>query len=80
MTGLLSLGVLGVPWHTQILSDQLILFQPGGDRLCPPNYYCTPRFLDGPECFSIKVLVYKVDIDAFYIRLHYLNFENYKSL
>ena len=32
-SGLLSLGVPGVPgvpWHTQILADQLTLFQPGG--------------------------------------------------
>ena len=29
-TGLLSLGVQGVPWHTQILADQLTLFQGGG--------------------------------------------------
>ena len=28
--GLSSLGVPGVPWHTQILADQLTLFQPGG--------------------------------------------------
>ena len=27
--GLSSLGVPGVPWHTQILADQLTLFQPG---------------------------------------------------
>ena len=27
--GLSSLGVPGVPWHTQILVDQLTLFQPG---------------------------------------------------
>ena len=25
-----SLGVLGVPWYTQYLADQLALFQPGG--------------------------------------------------
>ena len=33
LVGLLSLGVPGVPsvpWHTQILADQLTLFQPGG--------------------------------------------------
>ena len=29
-TGVSSLGVSGVPWHTQILVDQLTLFQPGG--------------------------------------------------
>ena len=29
-TGVSSLGVLGVPWHPQILSDQLTLSQPGG--------------------------------------------------
>ena len=28
--GLSSLGVPGVPWHTQILVDQLTLFQPVG--------------------------------------------------
>ena len=28
--GLSSLGVPGVPWHTQILADQLTLFQVGG--------------------------------------------------
>ena len=28
--GLSSLGVPGVPWHTQFLADQLTLFQPGG--------------------------------------------------
>ena len=28
--GLSSLGVPGVPWHTQYLADQLTLFQPGG--------------------------------------------------
>ena len=49
--GLSSLGVPGVPWHTQILADQLTLFQPGGDRLCPPNYYWYTRIFrpsDGP--------------------------------
>jgi hypothetical protein len=30
ITGLSSLGVPGVPWHTQILADQLTQFQPGG--------------------------------------------------
>ena len=50
--GLSSLGVPGVPWHTQNLADQFTLFQPGGDRLCPPNYYWHTRIFrpsDGPE-------------------------------
>ena len=29
-SGLLSLGVPSMPWHTQILADQLTPFQPGG--------------------------------------------------
>ena len=29
-SSLSSLGVPGVPWHTQILADQLTLFLPGG--------------------------------------------------
>ncbi len=38
-----SLGELGVPWHTQILADQLTLSQPGGPDyahqiiLAPPD-------------------------------------------
>ena len=28
--GLSSLGVPGVPWHTQILVNQLTIFRPGG--------------------------------------------------
>jgi hypothetical protein len=35
-SGLLSLGVPGVPWHTQILVDQLTLFQPGGTDYAHP--------------------------------------------
>ena len=30
ISGPSSLGVPGVPWHTQYLADQLTLFQPGG--------------------------------------------------
>ena len=30
-------------WHTQILTDQLTLFQPGRDGLCSPNYYWNTR-------------------------------------
>ena len=43
LSGPSSLGVPGVPWHTQILADQLSLFSTRGDRLCPPNYYWHPR-------------------------------------
>ena len=37
---LLSLEVPGVPWHPQILADQLTLSQQGGGdgRLCPPDF------------------------------------------
>ena len=49
--GLSSLGVPGVPWHTQILADQLTPISTRADRLCPPNYYWHTRILrpsDGP--------------------------------
>ena len=36
ITGVSSLGVPAVPWqHTQILEDQLSLFQPGGGQIMP---------------------------------------------
>ena len=53
--GLSSLGVPGVPWHTQILADQLTLFQPGQT----PNYIITtgtPGFSDLPTALFIESL------------------------
>ena len=46
--GLSSLGVPGVPWHTQILADQLTLFQPGGTYYAHLITTGTPRFSDLP--------------------------------
>ena len=45
VTGLSSLGVPGVPWHTQILADQLTLIQPGGGA----NY---AHYITRPSGFS----------------------------
>ena len=33
--GVSSLGVPGVPWHPQILADQLPLSQPAGGQIIP---------------------------------------------
>ena len=46
--GLSSLGVPGVPWHTQILADQLTLFKPGGTDYAHLITTGTPGFLDLP--------------------------------
>ena len=46
--GVSSLGVPGVPWHTQILADQLILFQPGGTDDAHLIITGTPGFSDPP--------------------------------
>ena len=43
-----SLGVPGVPWHTQILADQLTLFQPGGTDYAHLIITGTPGFSDLP--------------------------------
>ena len=48
MTGLSSLGVPGVPWHTQILADHLTLLQPGGTDYAHLITIGTPRFSDLP--------------------------------
>ena len=44
--GLSSLGVPGVPVHTQILADQLTLFQPGGTDYAHLITTGTPGFSD----------------------------------
>ena len=46
--GLSSLGVPGVPWHTQILADQLTLFQPEGTDYAHLITIGTPGFSDLP--------------------------------
>ena len=38
----------GVPWHTQILADQLTLFQPGGTDYAHLITTGTPGFYDLP--------------------------------
>ena len=51
--GLSSLGVPGVPWHTQILSDQLTLFQPGETDYAHLITTGTPGFSDLPTALHI---------------------------
>ena len=43
-----GLSSLGVPWHTQILADQLTLFQPGGTDYAHLITTGTPGFSDLP--------------------------------
>jgi hypothetical protein len=50
--GLSSLGVPGVPWHTQILADQLTLFQPGGTDYAHLIATGTPGFSDLPTSLN----------------------------
>ena len=45
---MLSLGVPGVPWHTQILADQLTLLQPGGADYAQHITTLPAEFLDLP--------------------------------
>ena len=52
ISGLSSLGVPGVPWHTQILADQLTLFQPGGTDYAHLITTGTPGFSDLPTALK----------------------------
>ena len=54
IAGLLSLGVPGVPWHTQILADQLTLFQPGGTNYSHLITTGTPGFSDLPTALYVQ--------------------------
>ena len=54
-TGLSSLGVPGVPWHTQILADQLTLFQPGGTNDAHLITTGTPGFSDLPTALQMMI-------------------------
>ena len=50
--GLSSLGVPGVPWHTQILADQLTIFQPGGTDYAQLITTGTPGFSEFPTALD----------------------------
>ena len=54
-SGLSSLGVPGVPWHTQILADQLTLFQPGGTDYAHLITTGTLEFSDLPTALLLAV-------------------------
>ena len=57
--GLLSVGVPGVPGvpgQTQILADQLTLFQPGGTDYDHLNTTGTPGFSDLPTALKFNVV------------------------
>ena len=53
-SGLSSLGVPGVPWHTQILADQLTLFQLGGTDYAHLITTDIPKFSDLPTALYLK--------------------------
>ena len=54
--GLSSLGVPGVPWHTQILADQLTLFQPGWTDYAHLITTGSPGFSDLPTALYLSNL------------------------
>ena len=53
--GLSSLGVPGVPWHTQIWADQLTLFETRGTDYAHLITTGTPGFLDLPRALKWPV-------------------------
>ena len=55
--------------HPQILTDQFTLAQPGpgvGRSLCPPYYYCLPRFLDLPTALLCITYLMYIQIQCFF--------------
>ena len=50
--GVSSLGVPGLPWHPQILADQLTLSQPGGTDYAHLITTGTPGFSDLPTALT----------------------------
>ena len=46
LPGVSALGVPGVPWHPQILANQLTLSQPGGTDYAHHSTMSPPGFLD----------------------------------
>ena len=53
-SGVSSLGLPGVPWHPQILADQLTLSQPGGTDYAHHSTTSPPGFSDLPTALSSR--------------------------
>ena len=53
-----SLGVPCVPWHTQILSDQFTIFQPGGTDYAHLITTGTPGFSDLPTALYLSPAIH----------------------
>ena len=58
VSGLSSLGVPGVPWHTQILADHLTLFQPRGADYAHLITSGTPGISDLPTALGLSATVF----------------------
>ena len=58
IAGLSSLGVPGVPWHPQILADQLTLSQPGGTDYAPLITTGTIGPSDGPALWHTYIVLF----------------------
>ena len=57
----------GVPWHTQILADQVTLFQPGGTNYAHLITIGTPGFSDLPTALNsglMPILIKKSSTDS----------------
>ena len=72
--GLSSLGVPGVPWHTQILADQLTLFPLGGTDYARLITTGTPGFSDLP--MALKTLQCIAMFCLYTFPAHNLNFHS----
>jgi hypothetical protein len=70
--GLSSLGVPGVPWHLQILADQLTLSQLGGKDYTHHITIGTPRFSDLPMALSSPTLLSDICMDENKTNLLYI--------
>ena len=57
-SGLSSLGVPGVPWHTQILAGQLTLFKPGGTNYAHLITTGKPGFSDLTTALWVEIKIY----------------------
>ena len=64
-SGLSSLGVPGVPWHTQYFADQLTLFQPGGTDYAQLITTGIPRFSDLPT--ALKFSAFSLEFQIFFL-------------
>ena len=78
LSGVSSMAVPGVPWHTQIFADKLNLSQPGGADYAHHITTGIPGFSDPPPTLNGMNILVRLDLDIIHVQYLFV-FQNFAA-